>query len=122
MLVSLQVRHKIQELITNGLLSGCRLNVIWTKPQGPHPIGNYEICCNSTSIRQSLDWFAQNHGNLSVLLHPSTRWALEDHTTRAMWLGSVLPLDLSTLPWDMSEELRCDPIYLPNEDSYYDEL
>lgn len=108
--------------MNDGLLSGCRLSVLWNKPQGPHPIGNFETCCNSTALLPSLEWFMKNHQNLSVLLHPSTRYALEDHTTRAMWLGSALQLDLTTLPWDMSDELRCDQIYLPNEESYYDEL
>jgi len=53
----------------------------------------------------------QNHGNLSILLHALTRWEVEDHTSRAMFLGPKVPLDLSALKEDLGENLdHCLPI------------
>ncbi len=58
----------------------------------------------------------QNHGNLSVLLHPLTRQELLDHTTRAMWLGKSMPLDISMLREDIGpgydDQDKCLPIDL----------
>lgn len=34
-----------------------------------------------------LSWFVQNHGSLSVLIHPQTGHNLLDHTHHALWLG-----------------------------------
>lgn len=34
-----------------------------------------------------LSWFVQNHGSLSVLIHPQTGHDLLDHTHHALWLG-----------------------------------
>lgn len=80
-------------------------------PVGPHPIGSYETCCNKTSISKALTWFMENHGNLSVLLHPLTRYEVLDHTDRAMFLGKQLPLDVSVLSEDLVDNVDlCLPI------------
>lgn len=53
----------------------------------------------------------QNHGNLSVLLHPLTRYEVLDHTHRAMFLGKELPLDVSVLSEDLVNNIDlCLPI------------
>lgn len=107
---SLDFREAIQQQINNGDLASCRLNVVNTGPRGPHPVGSYETCCNSTSIPFALSFFMQNHGNLSVLLHPLTRMEVLDHTKRAMFLGPKLPLDTSVLAEDLGENLDiCRP-------------
>jgi len=54
----------------------------------------------------------QNRGNLSILLHPLTRWEIIDHTDRAMFLGKSLPLDLSDLVYDLGEPRKC--LSIPN--------
>ncbi len=89
---------------------GCRLNHVNYGPRGPHPIGSYETCCNSSALSHGVSWFMQNRGNLSILLHPLTRWEIIDHTDRAMFLGQSLPLDLSVLSWDLGEPDKCLPI------------
>ena len=45
-----------------------------------------------------LPWLALNRGGLTVFAHPITGEDLADHRDRAVWLGSVRPLDLSVLP------------------------
>ncbi|OQV16348.1 putative DOPA 4,5-dioxygenase [Hypsibius exemplaris] len=104
-------RQAIQQQIDGGFLRGCRLNHFNTVPRGPHPIGSYETCCNSSSLSRASSWFMQNHGDLSILLHPLTRWEILDHTTRSMWLGKSMPLDLSALSEDLGDDLdHCLPI------------
>lgn len=100
---------KIQELTTTQL-AGCRLNTVNYGPRGPHPIGSYETCCNASAISSAQSFFMQNHGDLSVLLHPLTRYEVLDHTTRAMWLGKDMPLDISVLRHDAGEADKCLPI------------
>jgi len=97
-------RSKIQEQIDNGFMSHCRLNHVNLGPIGPHTIGSFETCCNKTSISSSLTWFMENHGNLSILLHPLTRWEIRDHTERSMFLGLRIPLDLSALSEDLGDD------------------
>ena len=106
--------RKIQEEIEKGVLKGCRLNHFNTRPVGPHPIGSYETCCNATALSRGVSWFMQNRGNLTVLLHPLTRYEVVDHTARAMFLGPSLFLDLHVLSNDLGEPDKCLPI--PYED------
>lgn len=91
-------------------------------PVGPHPIGSFETCCNKTSISSGLTWFMENHGNLSILLHPLTRYEVIDHTHRAMFLGKPLPLDVSVLSSDLGNNvdlclpLSSNSVYNDDED------
>jgi len=104
-------RVAIQDEIDKGFLANCRLNRINLGPRGPHPIGSYETCCNKTSISPALSWFMLNHGNLSILLHPLTRFEVRDHTDRSMFLGPRVPLDTSVLADDLGDNLdHCTPI------------
>jgi len=48
-------------------------------------------------LSKLIGFFMQSHGNLSVLLRPVTSQPHKDLAERAMWLGPVLPLDLSVL-------------------------
>lgn len=101
--------EKIRELSTN-VLAGCRINFLNLGPRGPHSIGSFETCCNTSAINPAQSFFMQNHGNLSVLLHPLTRYEVLDHTDRAMWMGKEIPLDVSTLSHDLVDIPLCLPI------------
>ena len=103
-------RKQIQSEISVGNLKGCRVNAVNDGPEGPHPIGSYLTCCNHTALSHATSWFMQNRNNLSVLLHPLTRWEILDHTERAMWLGKSMPLDLSPLYWDLGTSDICQPL------------
>ncbi|ODN02279.1 DOPA 4,5-dioxygenase [Orchesella cincta] len=65
-------RDAIQNQISSGHLADCIVKPVNMGPYGPHMVGNYETCCNKTSIPQALSFFMLNHGNLSVLVHPLT--------------------------------------------------
>ena len=109
-------REQIQTQITSGFLGGCRLNRFNTGPVGPHLIGSFETCCNATGLSHATSWFMQNRGGLNVLLHPLTRKEILDHTIRAMWLGSSIPLDTSVLSEDLGDEPECHHINDPSSD------
>lgn len=100
---------KIREL-SETQLAGCRLDRVNYGPRGPHLIGSYETCCNASAINAAQSFFMQNHGNLTVFLHPLTRYEVLDHTTRAMWLGKDMPIDVSVLRHDLNEPPKCIPI------------
>ena len=109
-------RDKVEDLIEQEYLSNCVNSRIYTDPAALHPIGNFITCCNDTSMHRALPWFMQNHGNLSVLLHPLTKMALSDHTDRAMFLGKVVPLDftMAPVPNNLTSVFKCVPDDLPS--------
>lgn len=66
-------------------------------PLGPHPIpmweadfGGYE---NSSKLGDVRAFLKEEHGNLSVLIHPhSTDGDYADHTRHALWFGETVQL------------------------------
>jgi DOPA 4,5-dioxygenase len=76
---------------------------------GPHLIGSYEIWVPIESFSDFYQWIVLNRGNLSVLVHPLTRFEVTDHTSRAVWFGDKLPLDVSVL----TPELEVVPFQYP---------
>lgn len=80
-----------------------------TAPIGPHISGSYEVWVPVESLARALSWFTLNRGDLSILIHPLTRWEVEDHTSRSMWLGQPYPLDLTPL----SQDLGSTPLQYP---------
>lgn len=113
--IMLSFSESIQQL-SETFLDGCGLNRMNLSPIGPHIIGRFETCCNSSALARAQSFFMQNHGNLSIILHPLTRYEVLDHTTRAMWLGKSMPLDISGLNEDLGpgyhNEDKCLPINL----------
>ncbi|CAG2105319.1 unnamed protein product [Medioppia subpectinata] len=107
---ALLFRRQVHEEIEHGSLKGCRVNHFNVVPTGPHPIGSFETCCNSSSLSHGMSWFMLNRGNHSVLFHPLTRYEIIDHTDRVMFLGSPLFIDLTPLEADRHEADTCDPI------------
>ena len=67
----------------------------------------------------------QNHGNLSVLLHPLTLKDREDHVSRATWIGNKVPLDSESGLFDELPTQRVCPVYpfypdeIPRQGSIY---
>jgi len=90
---ALTLRRKARELINDGSLPECSLNQIAVGWDGPHPVSQYEMCCNKTSFAAASSFWIQNHGNLSVLIHPLTIYDLDDHLDRTSWLGEPVVLD-----------------------------
>ncbi|RWS19318.1 hypothetical protein B4U80_14460, partial [Leptotrombidium deliense] len=119
---ALAFRHEVNQLIDSGYLgectTTCRLCRFYRGPDGPHPIGNFLTCCNSSSIKPALDFFAKNRGSLPVLVHPLTEREIDDHTNRAMWIGHSLPLDESFLEEVLEPIDICDKDWPPNKDPH----
>lgn len=78
-------------------------------PRGPHPIGSYEVWVPQESLPAVMSFMMLNRGPLTVLLHPLTRYELEDHTLRALWLGTRVPLNFNAL----HEDLGSPPLQHP---------
>lgn len=64
---------------------------------GPHARPMFEIEFPHAAREQVLAWVEAHHGPFPVLLHPESGDELADHRDHAVWLGEVLPLDLSIL-------------------------
>ncbi|CAL8072790.1 unnamed protein product [Orchesella dallaii] len=102
---ALAFRDAIQQQIYKGNLRNCILKAVNTGPFGPHMVANYETCCNKSSIAEALSFFMINHGNLTVLFHPLTRYERLDHTGREMFLGPRIPIDTNVLSDDLQDYL-----------------
>ena len=66
-------------------------------PRGPHPCGSYEVWTPSQYFHQVLSWFMLNRGDITILIHPLTENAFEDHIGRSMWLGPNYRLNFAGL-------------------------
>lgn len=65
------------------------------KPVGPHPCWSCQLAFAPGEFGRVIPWLALNRGGLVVFVHPETGDALRDHRDRALWMGEVMPLELS---------------------------
>lgn len=72
----------------------------------PYPEPQFELHFLRASLQRILPVFKMS--GLTVLVHPLTNDDLADHTTLAQWIGSPLPLDLTTL--DPPGRIRESPV------------
>ena len=75
-----------------------KMGRVHERPVGPHPDWSCQLAFRAELFAEVLPWLALNRQGLSVFAHPVTGEDLIDHRDRAIWLGSVRPLDLSVLP------------------------
>ena len=68
------------------------------RPVGPHPSAMYQVAFPPVLLPVLLPFLALNRAGLTVLVHPETGRARADHSAHALWMGQVLPLDLTVLP------------------------
>jgi DOPA 4,5-dioxygenase len=67
-------------------------------PVGPHPRGNFEVLFTREAFAEYVAWLMfERPDALSILIHPLTRSQMDDHTSRALWLGAPLPLEKGIL-------------------------
>jgi DOPA 4,5-dioxygenase len=64
---------------------------------GPHTRSMYQVAFSTDTFAEFVPWLMIHHGDLAVLIHPTTGDDLPDHTDYALWLGEKLDLDLSVL-------------------------
>lgn len=61
-------------------------------PIGPHSEPMYQVAFATETFASFVSWLMLNRQSLSVLVHPNTGRALDDHLLHALWLGSPLPI------------------------------
>jgi len=59
---------------------------------GPHTAPMYQVAFARDVLPELLPWLMLNRQGLSVLLHPNTGRARDDHLLHACWLGEPLAL------------------------------
>jgi DOPA 4,5-dioxygenase len=69
-----------------------------TAPVGPHLCGSFEVVFGREAFTRYVSWlmFARPEG-IDILVHPLTGSQALDHTTRALWLGKPVALDVAFL-------------------------
>jgi|GEM_PF-253761 len=75
-----------------------QLGRVHDKPVGPHGVPMYQVAFGPDVFHQFTPWLMLNRLGLSVLIHPNTGRARDDHLIHALWLGTPLPLLADTLP------------------------
>src|SRR4029077_16804515 len=59
-------------------------------PIGPHSEPMYQVAFERDVFAEFVPWLMVNHRDLSVLIHPNTGRARDDHLVHALWLGGGL--------------------------------
>ena len=73
------------------------------EPIGPHPCGSFETWVPKEYFCDVVSFFIQRRGELTILVHPLTRYEVEDHFARNMWIGPPMRLDMTGLENDTIE-------------------
>lgn len=75
------------------------------EPIGPHPQSMYQVKFATKEFPRIVPWLMLNRSGLSILVHPNSGDAYQDHATNALWLGNKLKLRLDVLR-DLIEKER----------------
>jgi DOPA 4,5-dioxygenase len=75
-----------------------QLGRVHDRPVGPHGVPMYQVAFTPDVFAELIPWLMLNRLGLSVLIHPNTGRARDDHLVHALWLGTSLPLHADTLP------------------------
>jgi len=89
------IAERLREAIGNHF--GVELGRWRDEPVGPHPVPMYQAAFPAAEFPRIVPWLMLNRGGLSVLVHPQTEDAYDDHTIHALWLGTPLPLRVEGL-------------------------
>jgi aromatic ring-cleaving dioxygenase len=89
------IAERLREAIGNGF--AVELGRWRDEPVGPHPVPMYQAAFPAAEFPRIVPWLMLNRGGLSVLVHPQTEDAYDDHTIHALWLGAPLPLRVEGL-------------------------
>ena len=80
-------------------------------PVGPHGAPMYQVAFASEHFASLVPWLLLNRGGLSVLVHPNTGRARDDHLEHALWLGSALAVRAEVLS---NEPRPAEALPVPN--------
>ena len=67
----------------------------WEKNVGPHPRWSVQVKYEPNKFGRVMPFLAKNRDGLTVFTHPLTGDDYKDHTDHAIWMGELLPLNLS---------------------------
>jgi aromatic ring-cleaving dioxygenase len=90
-----------------------QLGTIHDRPIGPHAVPMYQVAFTPNVFAELTPWLMLNRLELSVLIHPNTGRARDDHRVHALWLGERLALDADTLPNSVETGGAVSPV-VPN--------
>jgi len=72
---------------------------------GPHTWASFEIQVDDEHLTPIIKYLMYNHGGLAILVHPLAFGEVENHTTRAFWIGTKCPLKFEYLS-SVDEEMK----------------
>jgi aromatic ring-cleaving dioxygenase len=67
------------------------------EPVGPHPQPMYQVKFGVGEFGRIVAWLMLNRMGLTILVHPNTNDAYQDHAVHALWMGEKLKLRLDVL-------------------------
>ena len=82
---------------------------VWDRNVGPHPLPMYQIAFTPEQFARFVPFLMLARDGLTILIHPETGDDVADHSSHALWLGAVLPLDLEFLKKLARGEARLPP-------------
>ena len=82
-------------------------------PVGPHGAPMYQVAFSPDVFAALTPWLMLNRLGLSVLIHPNTGRARDDHLVHALWLGPRVVLHADTLPNSLETGGAVSPV-VPN--------
>ena len=91
-----------------------RIGAWHDSPVGPHPLPMFQVAFAKELMSVFVPWLMLNRLGLTVLVHPNTDRPRDDHLVHALWLGAVLPLDVSVMPESLSRAGESNPPVDPN--------
>ena len=91
-----------------------RIGAWHDRPVGPHPQAMFQVAFETGIFASLVPWLMLNRSTLTVLVHPNTDNARDDHLIHALWLGEALPLDARNLPISASAVGEIEPPVIPN--------
>jgi aromatic ring-cleaving dioxygenase len=80
-----------------------QLGTIHDRPVGPHSVAMYQVAFTPEVLAELVPWLMLNRLGLSVLVHPNTGRARDDHQVHALWLGAPLTLNADGLPNSLAD-------------------
>jgi aromatic ring-cleaving dioxygenase len=90
-----------------------QLGTIHDRPIGPHGAPMYQVAFDPDVFAELTPWLMLNRLELSVLIHPNTGRARDDHLVHALWLGPRVTLQADTLPNSLAAGGGVSPV-VPN--------
>ena len=82
-----------------------QLGRVHDQPVGPHDAPMYQVAFSRELFGSFVPWLSLNRAGLSVLVHPNTGRALDDHLVHALWLGEPLAIRAEALSNDPARDV-----------------